>query len=187
MSLNDTETLIDRIGYPDDDTSEGELQETLDRANRRMQNRVGKHYIEDKTVRVTAESDGEIVNEFDLDFGPILEVDEILLNQYEVVDESNYTVDKEAGTITFDQNFVDEQLFRKQVIRFKYKPVQFKDIELYRAVALIKNQEIVQLEDTEQTSLYQNAEALARETENEVNRRAGTGTASDGHVRRGTK
>lgn len=187
MVLNDVETLIDYIGYPSDETSEGELNEILQQANHDMQNGVGKHFVEDKRVRVLSNSDGELVNEFNLKFGPITEINRVLLNEYEQVSEDKYTLDKSNGTITFDQQFVDEQLFKGQIIRFEYTPSMFKDIELWHAVKIAKNQELIQLEDSEQTGLHDNALKRAKRLENSVNRRASPGNATDGDIRRGTK
>lgn len=187
MVLNDVETLIDKIGYPDDETSEGELNEILQQANQDVQSGVGRFFVEDKRVRVQAQDNGEIVNDFSLKFAPVMEVDRVLLNEHEQVDESNYTVDKENGSVTFNSNFVDEHLFKSQIIRFEYKPKKFKDIELWHAVHIAKNQEIQILEDSEQNAQYDNALRRARRLENQVNRRAGVGNATDGDIRRGTK
>ena len=184
-TLNRVEDLIQRIGYLDDEEDEAELQNILEEAHQDLTANVGRNFIEDLRVRKT--SDDEITQDFDLKLTPVFEVDEILLSEHEIVDESNYTVDKQEGTVTFDQSFVDDELYTGKTLRFKYKPVRFKDIELWRAVAIAKNQEIVQLEDSESNAQYDNALTRAKRMENQVNRLAGPGSARDGHVRRGTK
>lgn len=185
-TYNRVEELIDQAGYPDDQVDEADLQATLERAHNSIQSDVGRHFIEDYRLKRETES-GDLVNELDLKFGPILEVDEILINNHEVLTDTNYTVDKQNGVITIDSNFAEDELSIGQILRIKYTPIQFKDVELYKAVSLEKNQEIVNLEDSEQTALYRNAEALYRQEVNSVNRMAGPGKARDGRVRRGTK
>lgn len=187
MPLNDVETLTDYIGYPDDETSEGELNEILQQAEQDMIAGVGRNFVEDKRIRVQVKDSGELIEEYDLKFTPIMEVDRILLNEHEQVDESNYTVDKQNGKITFDSEFVDDHLHQGQIIRFEYTPVKFKDIEIWHAVHIAKNQEIVQLEDSEQAALHKNALKRAKRLQNQVNRRTSPGNATDGDVRRGTK
>ncbi len=186
-TLNRTEDLIGKIGYPDGDTDEADLQAILEEAHQDMQAGVGKNFVEDKRIRVQAQDNGELIEEYDLKFSPIFEIDRILLNEHEQVDESNYTVDKQNGSVTFDSQFVDEELFKSQIVRFEYKPSKFKNIELWHAVHIAKNQELVQLEDSEQNALHDNALRRARRLENQVNRRAGPGNATDGNIRRGTK
>lgn len=186
-TLNRTEELMDKIGYPDDTEDEADLQVVLEEAHQDMQAGVGRNFVEDKRIRVQAQHNGELIEEYKLKFSPILEVDRILLNEHEQVDESNYTVDKQNGLVTFDSQFVNEELFREQIVRFEYKPVKFKNIELWHAVHIAKNQELVQLENSEQAALHQNALRRAKRLENQVNRRAGPGNATDGDIRRGTK
>lgn len=186
-TLNRTEDLMDKIGYPDDTEDEADLQVILEEAHQDMQAGVGRNFVEDKRIRVQAQDNGELIEEYDLKFTPILEVDRILLNEHEQVDESNYTVDKQNGTVTFDSDFVDEELFKSQIVRFEYKPLKFKDIELWHAVHIAKNQELQALEDSEQLAQYDNALRRAKRLENQVNRRASPGNATDGDIRRGTK
>lgn len=183
-TFNRVEDLIQRIGYPDDNTDEADLQNILEEAHQDLTANVGRNFIEDLRVRKT--SDDEITQDFDLKLTPIFEVDEILLSEHEIVDDSNYTVDKQEGTVTFDQSFVDDELYTGKTLRFKYKPEIFKQIELWRAVEIVKNQEIVQLEDSEQVALNRNALREAKRLENMVNRASGPGTATDGIRRRGT-
>jgi len=189
-TYNRTEDLMQKIGYPDDTEDEADLQTVLEEAHGQMQGRVGRHFVEDKRVR--KQSGGstftdDIINEFDLKFAPLLEFDEILLDEHEVLDSSEYTVDKQNGTVTVDQSYVDENFYLGQIIRIKYVPIQFKQAELWRAVEIIKNQEIVQLEDSEQEALQRNALREAKRIENMINRRSGSGNATDGDIRRGTK
>jgi len=189
-TYNRTEDLMQKIGYPDDTEDEADLQTVLEEAHGQTQGRVGRHFVEDKRVR--KQSCGstftdDIINEFDLKFSPLLEFDEILVDEHEVLDSSEYTVDKQNGTVTVDQDYVDENFYLGQIIRIKYTPIQFKQAELWRAVEEAKNQEIIQLEDSEQTALYENALAKAKRIENMINRRSGSGNATDGDIRRGTK
>lgn len=186
MSYNDVETLEDKIGYSDDSTSEGELTEVLDAANQQMKARVGRNFIETFRIKKQVEN-GDLVNTIDLKFAPVFEVDEILIDRYEVIDESNYTVDRQEGTIDIDQGFVDDNFYLGQILRIEYKPQIFKQIELWRAIELVKNQEVIQLEDSEENALHRNALREAKRLENMVNRRAGPGKATDGDVRPGTK
>jgi hypothetical protein len=178
---------MQKIGYTDDDTDEADLQLILEEAHQDMIAGVGRNFVEDKRIRVQAQDDGELIEEYDLKFTPILEVDKILLNSHEQVDPSNYTVDKQNGSVTFDSDFVDDHLSKGQIIRFKYKPLKFKNIELWHAVHIAKNQELVQLEDSEQAALHENALRRARRLENQVNTKTGPGNATDGEIRRGTK
>jgi len=185
-TYNRTEELTDKIGYPDDQEDEADLQAILEEANGQTQATVGREFVEDKRVRKVRGTDtftSDLVNEFKLK----IEFNEILLDEHEVIDSSNYTVDKQSGKVTIDQSFVDEHLHQQQVIRFTYVPIQFKQIELWRAVEISKNQELIQLEDSEQTQLHRNALRKAKRIENQVNRLAGSGKATDGDVRRGTK
>lgn len=186
-TLNRTEDLIQKIGYPDDDVDEADLQVILEEAHQDMIAGVGRNFVEDKRIRVQAQSDGDLINEYSLKFSPVLKVDQILLNEHEQIDESNYTVDKQNGLVTFDSQFVDDELFKGQIIRYKYKPLKFKNIELWHAVHIAKNQELQALEDSEQLSQYNNALRRAKRLENQVNRRTGPGNATDGDIRRGTK
>lgn len=181
MSLNDVTDLIEKIGYPDDSTEESELQNVLEHANQQMQSKVGRNFVETKRVRKQTKS-GDLVNSFDLKFAPIKEVDEIIVNKHEVLDDSTYTVDKENGSITIDQSTVDDKLHLGEIFRIEYKPQIFKQIELWRAVEIAKNQEIVQLEDSEQAALNKNALREAKRLENMANRRAGPGKARDGEA-----
>jgi len=184
-TLNRTEDLTQKIGYPDDTTDEADLQTILEEAHQQMQSKVGRNFVETQRIKKQA-SNGDLVNTIDLKFAPIFEVDEILLRRHEVIDSSNYTVDKEEGRITIDQNFVDDELFQGMILRIEYKPQTFKQIELWRAVEIAKNQDIVQLEDSEQIALNKNALREAKRLENMVNKRSGPGKATDGRVRRGT-
>jgi len=189
-TYNRVEDLVQKIGYPDDTEDEADLQVVLEEAHGQVQGRVGRNFVEDKRVR--KQSGGstftdDIVNEFDLKFAPLLEFDEILVDEHEVLDESEYTVDKQNGTITVDQDYVDENFYLGQIIRIKYTPIQFKQAELWRAVEIVKNQEIIQLEDSEQEALQRNALRKAKRIENMINRRSGSGNATDGDIRRGTK
>jgi len=186
MTLNDVDDLIEKIGYPDDSTDQGELKRVIEEAHQQMKAQVGRNFVETFRIKKQLPS-GDIVNEIDLQFAPIYELDEILIYRHQVVDESNYTVDLQNGRITIDQSFVDEELSLGETLRIKYKPQIFKQIELWRAVEIIKNQEIVELEDTEQVALNRNALLEAKRLENMVNRRAGPGKARDGDIRRGTK
>lgn len=185
-TLNRTEELVDKIGYSDDNTDEADLQAILEEAHQEMQSRVGRYFTEDKRLKKTVES-GDLVNTFSLKFSPVLEVKEILINRNEVLDESNYTVDKQNGEVTIDQSFVDEEMYLGQIIRVKMLPLKFKNIELWRAVSIAKNQEVIQLEDSEENALHRNALRKAKRLENQVNRLSGSGSATDGYVRRGTK
>jgi len=187
MSWNDVTDLTNKIGYTDDSTNDGELQQVLEEAHRDAVAGVGRYFVEDKRVRIQAQGSGNLINEYDLKFASVFEVNKILLNEHEEIDESNYTVDKQNGKISFDQTFLEDHIYRGQIIRFKYQPVKFKDIELWHAVHIIKNQELVQLEDSEQDALHRNALERAKRLENQVNRRAGVGNATDGDIRRGTK
>lgn len=180
-TLNRTEDLMQKIGYPDDSEDEADLQVILEQAHQQMQSKVGRNFVETKRVRKQVEN-GDLVNVFDLKFAPIFEIDEILVNRHEVLDDSTYTVDKENGSITIDQSTVDDKLHLGEIFRIKYKPQTFKQIELWRAVEIAKNQEIVQLEDSEQAALNKNALREAKRLENMVNRRAGPGKARDGEA-----
>ena len=189
-TYNRTEDLVQKIGYPDDTEDEADLQTVLEEAHGQMQGRVGRNFVEDKRVRKQSGGStftSDIINEFNLKFSPLLEFDEILLDEHEVLDSSEYTVDKQNGTITIDQSYVDENFYLGQIIRVKYVPIQFKQAELWRAVEIVKNQELVQLEDSEQNALQRNALREAKRIENMINRRAGSGNATDGDIRRGTK
>lgn len=183
QTFNRTEDLEQKIGYTDDTVDEADLQTVLEEAHQQMQARVGRHFIEDHTVRKT--SDDELVNELNLKFNPVFEVDEILYSDHEIISDSDYTVDKEKGEITLDSSFVDENLDRGRVLRIKYIPEIFKQVELWRAIEIMKNQEIVELEDSEQAALNTNALQEARRLENMINRRTGPGTSME-KGRRGT-
>lgn len=180
------EDLIEKIGYPDDTVDEADLQATLEEAHQQMESRVGRNFTETYRLKKKVDS-GDLVNTINLKFSPILEVEEILVNRYEVLDESNYTVDKQNGQVVIDSQYAEDELSLGEMLRIDYKPDMLKQIELWRAVEIVKNQEIVELEDSEQVALNRNALREAKRLENMVNRRSGPGKARDGDIKRGTK
>lgn len=184
--FNRVEDLVQKIGYSDDSIDEADLQQVLIQGHQMMQSKVGRNFVETKRV-VKQLEDGDLVNTFDLKFAPVLTVDEVRVDRYEVLEESDYTLDKDAGELTINQDVLDDKLSLGEIFRVEYKPEIFKQIELWRAVEIIKNQEIVQLEDTEQVALNKNALREAKRLENMVNRRSGPGSARDGRMKRGTK
>ena len=123
MALNKNADLESRVKGSYDS---GELDNFLDRANRKMHGRVGKHVKHDEVAKDT----GQTV--FDVPVEQLLEVTRVEY-QGETLESNEYSVDLDAGEVTLTSDF-DGSVDRGEVLRIYFKPTLFKDLEMEYAV-----------------------------------------------------
>lgn len=178
----------DKTGYTDDDTSDADLQALLEEGHREMEAAVGQSFEDTFVLNKLKPDEDTLDNVLDLTFAPVFEVVEVVQDDDRIiVAEQDYTVDKEAGEITLDASFVDDNLHRGSNIRVRYIPAIYRDLEIWMAVYENKTVERIKFPETEEAQVYDNAANKAQSLVNRINRRVPTGTARDGAVRRGTK
>jgi len=123
MVLNDNSDLDGRVKGNYDS---GELDNLLDRANRKMQARVGKHLRHEEMAR----DDGQTV--FDVPVDELLEVTRVEYRG-EALESNEYSVDLEKGEVTLTSDF-DGSVSKGDIVRIYFKPTLFKDLEMEYAV-----------------------------------------------------
>jgi len=123
-----------------------QLQDAVESAARRRISRVGKYFHEQLTVR------DESRTVFDLEFAPVLDIDRVVeLPEEEEVENSNYSLNQDEGTLEFDSGYADDQLFNGATYRVIYTPKIFKDLETQLGFKAILNRSSVVTEDESQS------------------------------------
>lgn len=174
------EDIEKKTGYSDDTTTDADLQETLEEAHRDMEMQVGKH-IQEKIYVETLDSNGEIPRKYRLDLRPVFKVDRVIISGRRISD-SDYSVDKEKGVITLSQSVVDDYLKKGRGFIVRYVPKIMKDLEVWIAVGILRNQEVIQVEDDQIKAQVKNSERKAAKLRNQLNRKRAAGTVTDGNV-----
>lgn len=169
-----------KTGYSDDTTTDADLQEVLEEAHRDMEVQVGRHIQEEVTV-TTLDSDGNVPSKYVLDLRPIFKVDRVQVGDVRLQD-GDYTVNKEEGTIEIDSDVVNEYLEKGRSFTVFYVPKHFKDLEVWLAVTILRNQEVIQVEDDQIKAQAKNSETKAAKLRNQLNRKRAAGTVTDGSV-----
>jgi len=173
------EDIESKTGYSDDTTTDTDLQETLEEAHREMEGQVGRHIQESVTVK-TLNQDEEVPTLYRLDLRPVFKVERVIINDKRISD-GNYTVNKSEGTIELDRETAD-MLRKGASFTVQYVPKHFKDLEVWIAVTILRNQEVIQVEDDQIKAQAKNSEVKAAKLRNQLNRRRAAGTVTDGTV-----
>jgi len=183
MSLNDVETLEQELRQFGVEYNDLDYNRKLRQANNRLSTLVGTQFVELFTVQF------EDVQEQDLDFQNLESFDKVIdASNNEVIDDSNYSVDLTTGKVTFDQSFVDDELYEGLTLKFYYVPSLFKDLELYIAVRNIMETEVVstgteEIQGTQTNRLNDRISGIV----NDINSRSSTGVQHGDNTNRGSQ
>ena len=174
MSFNQPEDLTSKLKILGQQYNENELQDELDRAHRKLDSKVGREFVEYKQVELDDQSD------FNLDFSELISFNNArFLERNELIDESNYTVDTELGSVSFNTDFADDELSEGDKLKFEYVPVRFKDLELSMAVLSILRTTSLQTREGETTISVEEAKSDVEEITQEINGKSGNRLVQD--------
>jgi len=178
------EDIEQKTGYTDDTTTDVDLQEVLEEAHRDMESQVGKNLTETVYINETL-LDGTLPTEYFLDLKPVLKVDKVRYGNRRIPAE-DYTLEKQKGGIDFAQTIIDDYFQYKGSFEVEYVPKAMKDLEVWIAVTILRNQEVIQVDDDQIKAQVKNSERKAAKLRNALNRKRVTGTFTDGKVNRFT-
>ncbi len=181
-----TPSEVERVvGYSDDATSEIDLQSFIEEAHREMTMKVGR-FVDERVVTNLVNESGDLRTDYKLDFQPLLKVERVVLYGDMIVDESNYTIDKQDGTISFDQSYVNDNFQMEGSFTVRHQPKVLRDLELWWTVSILKNQNMIQVEDDQVKAQVEKAEQKVKRLSQYFNRFQSTGKVTDGNVNRFT-
>lgn len=186
MVLNDAEELdeeLTSIGSGGEYT-DLDFDRKLRQANARLKGYVGRNFVERKVI----EFEDETV--VDLDYQSLESFDKAVNfngEGNEIIDDSNYTVDLENGTVTFDQSYVDDQFFEGLILVFYYIPTVFKHLELDIAVRNVLETQSIGTTDSVTNTQTDRINARIRSKADEINRKRSTGVQRGDNKNRGSQ
>jgi len=176
----------DKIGYTDDQTTDADLQSYIEEAHRTLEMRVGREFLEETMITEVRRDSSEVPTDYSFELRPVLSVDRVYVND-EIIDSSNYTIEKQDGVISFTSQFRDEELDIGDVIQVETVPKQFKDLEVWYAISAMYAANVIQTDDDQVKVSQEEAERRASKLETYINQLIPVGTVTDGLVRRGYK
>lgn len=176
--------IKDKIGYTDDSTTDAELQTVIEEAHRTLEMRVGTKFFVSMMITEVERETNEVPETYSLKLRPLLDTGKVIVNG-EIIDDSNYSFDRQEGTITFDTDFRDEELDLGDTIEVETVPKQFKDLEVWYAISYLYSSNVIQVDDEQVKVQQEEAEMRARKLEAYINSKVPVGTVTDGRVNRG--
>ena len=174
MSFNQPEDLTSKVKTLGQQYNENELQDELDRAHRKLDSKVGRVFVEYKQV----ETHGQ--ETFNLAFSEILQFNNArFIERNDLIDDSNYTVDTAAGSISFSTSFAEDKLSPGDKLKLEYVPTRFKDLELWLAVLSLIRTTSLQTREGETSISVEEAKTHVDEITESINGKSGNRKVRD--------
>lgn len=187
VTFASVDALQEKLPYLDESENDADLRALLEEGHRQLEGVVGEAFTDVFQFDRLQSNEEDLDNVLDLTFSPVFEVKRVVRGDEVIVDSADYSVDYTEGTITIDSRYMDNNVDRYDMVRVRYVPAVFRDLELWLAVQNNAVSERIQFPESEEAQVYENAAKKAQQLINIINRRVPTGTISDGAVRRGTK
>lgn len=182
MSFNDPDDLKSAFKLLGEQFTDNELQDELDRANRKLDDAVGGQF--DEVIR--AEVDEQ--ETFNLGFSQVETFDNAqFLYRDTVIDSSEYTGPTDTGgtdgEVTFTTSFAEDEISRGTAVRFRYTPTRFADLELWFAILGLVRRNTLQTRDGQTGISVEEAENQVNTIRNGINAKAGNRLVLDHNPR----
>lgn len=162
--FNGKDDIEKRLSFLSRSFGSDELTDVLETAHRKLDSMVGRNVQEElRPDRVEQET-------YRLAFSEIEKL--VLVDQNdEAVDSSNFEVDETTGEITFDSDYVEQEMHRKYwSATAVYVPTVFKDLELYLALKEVLNLVAVQTQDDDVQLKFEQWKNQVEELKKSINR-----------------
>lgn len=174
MTYNDPDALQDKFRVIGEQYTDNEIQDELDRANRKLQGRMGGEVVETKRAETNNQE------EFTVGFNELETLNHVMIaRDNEYIDPTNYTFDSSTGTITFNDKYAEDNIYRGLNLKFFYEPTRFKDLELWYAVKSIATSTAIQNRDGESSIDIETVDETIKQIENEVKSKSGNRLIKD--------
>jgi len=142
MSYANVQELEEELRQINAEYDDLDFSTKLKYAHQRLNTVVGRQFIEPKTIEFEEETGVK------LDFDSLISFDKVHnVNDNEIVDSSEYSVDNDTATVNFDQSYVDDNFFDGLRLEFYYVPEIFKQLEIWIAMRNILETELIHTSD----------------------------------------
>lgn len=180
MSYNEVQDVLNKFRILGEQYEDPDIQDELDRAQRRVHGRIGNKLQEVKRARINDQEIFHLAYEDLISFDAVYEYN---YYEYEEIDDGNYTTDTENGTITFNTDYAEDNIGRGKTYLFSYEPQRFKDLELYYAIASLVETLSIQNRDGENAINLNQINETITNIENELKIKVGNAVIRD-HMKR---
>ncbi len=174
MSYNTPDEVKAKFKVLGEQYTDNEIQDELDRANNKLDGRVGSQMIEPDRAEIDDQED------FVLGFGKLISFDKVMkIGESDYVDSSEYSADTDKGTVSFNTDYAEDNISIGTQFKFYYVPERFKDLELWYAIKSLADTTALQTRDGENSINTENIKSNIKEIENEIKGKTGNRLVRD--------